>query len=239
VFQFYLMKAILLHHAGGDKYAFRKMQQNLLPEIDSIAFELPGRSDRIAEPFVKSLQEAVNDIYEQLIKQQPEEYFIVGNSMGSIIGFLLAHKLQQENRSLPRHLFLASRLSPDAYKNEPNITGISSDEFWKVVQQYDGVPEQLLQHKELKEFYEPILRSDFEMLQHFNETFESIESINIPATILFGENDTRNVTEEKMQGWKKFFSVAIEVKSFKGGHFFMYENNEVVDFIKMKLHVEK
>jgi external thioesterase TEII len=107
------------------------------------------------------------------------------------------------------------------------------------VQQYDGVPEQLLQHKELKEFYEPILRSDFEMLQHFNETFDSIESINVPATILFGENDTRNVTEEKMQGWKKFFSVAIEVKSFKGGHFFMYENNEVIDFIKMKLHVEK
>jgi surfactin synthase thioesterase subunit len=233
------MKAILLHHAGGDKYAYRKMQQQLLPEIESMAFELPGRSDRIAEPFVKSLQEAVNDIYEQLIKQQPEEYFIVGNSMGSIIGFLLAYKLQQENRSLPRHLFLASRLSPDAYKNEPSIIGISSEEFWNVVQQYDGVPEQLLQHKELKEFYEPILRSDFEMLQHFNETFESIESINIPATILFGDKDTRNVTEEKMQGWKKFFSLDIEVKYFKGGHFFMYENNEVVDFIKMKLPVEK
>jgi surfactin synthase thioesterase subunit len=160
------MKAILLHHAGGDKYAYRKMQQQLLPEIASVAFELPGRSDRIAEPFVKNLQDAVNDIYDQLIQQLPEEYFIVGNSMGSIIGFLLAHKLQQENRNLPKHLFLASRLSPDAYKNEPNITGISSDEFWNVVQQYDGVPEQLLQHKELKEFYEPILRSDFELLQH-------------------------------------------------------------------------
>jgi surfactin synthase thioesterase subunit len=96
----FLMKAILLHHAGGDKYAFRKMQQQLLPEIESVAFELPGRSDRIAEPFVKNLQDAVNDIYDQLIQQLPEEYFIVGNSMGSIIGFLLAHKLQQENRNL-------------------------------------------------------------------------------------------------------------------------------------------
>jgi surfactin synthase thioesterase subunit len=45
------------------------------------------------------------------------------------------------------------------------------------------------------------------------------------------------VTAEKMQGWKKFFSAAIEIKSFEGGHFFMYDNNEVVDFIKQRLNL--
>ena len=233
------MKAILLHHAGGDKYAYRNMQQSLLPEIESIAYELPGRSDRITESFVNNLAAAVDDIYNQLTKELPQEYFIVGNSMGSIIAFLLTHKLIQENKTLPKHLFLASRLSPDAYKKEPNIIGISSDDFWKVVQQYDGVPGQLLQHKELKEFYEPILRSDFELLQQFNESFESIESIDIPASVLFGDKDVRNVSEEKMQGWRNFFTNEIEIKSFEGGHFFMYENKEVVDYIKKKLCVDK
>lgn len=233
------MKAILLHHAGGDKYAYRNMQQSLLPEIESIAYELPGRSDRITESFVNNLAAAVDDIYNQLTKELPQEYFIVGNSMGSIIAFLLTHKLKQENKTLPKHLFLASRLSPDAYKKEPNIIGISSDDFWKVVQQYDGVPGQLLQHKELKEFYEPILRSDFELLQQFNESFESVESIDIPASVLFGDKDVRNVSEEKMQGWRNFFTKEIEIKSFEGGHFFMYENKEVVAYIKKKLCVDK
>ncbi len=233
------MKAILLHHAGGDKYAYRNMQQNLLPELESIAFELPGRSDRISESFVTSLEEAVNDIYAQLIKKLPDEYFIIGNSMGSIIAFLLTHKLQKENMNLPKHLFLASRLSPDAYKNEPNIIGISSDDFWKVVQQYDGVPEQLLAHKELKEFYEPILRSDFELLQHFNESFENIAPIDIPTSILFGDKDVRNLSLEKLEGWRKFFSVDFEIQSFEGGHFFMYENEEVVKYIKSKVHLGK
>lgn len=229
------MKAILLHHAGGDKYAFRNMQQGLLPEIESIALELPGRSDRLSEKFVSNLDEAVNDIYEQLIKQLPDEYCIIGNSMGSIVGFLLAHKLKEENKPLPKHLFLASRLSPDAYKNEPNIIGISSDDFWKVVQQYNGVPAQLLAHKELKEFYEPILRADFELLQHFNQTFKSAAPLDIPATILFGDKDDRNLTRERAEGWRKFFSTDFDIQSFEGGHFFLYENEKVVDFIKQKV----
>jgi external thioesterase TEII len=231
------MKAILLHHAGGDKYTYRNMQQNLLPEIESIAFELPGRSDRITESFVDNLEEAVDDIYNQLIKQLPDDYIIIGNSMGSIIAFLLTHKLKQDNKNLPKHLFLASRLSPDAYKNEPNIKGISSDDFWKVVQQYDGVPEQLLAHKELKEFYEPILRSDFELLQQYNESFEHIESIDVPSSVLFGDQDIRNVSMERMQGWRKFFTNEIEIKSFEGGHFFMYENKRVVEYIKQMFNL--
>lgn len=229
------MKAILLHHAGGDKYAYRNMQERLLPEIESIAFELPGRSDRFSEKFLQNLEEAVDDIYRQLIQQLPDEYCIIGNSMGSIIGFLLAHKLKWENKPLPKHLFLASRLSPDAYKNEPNIIGIASDDFWKVVQQYDGVPAQLLVHKELKEFYEPILRADFELLQHFNQTFENEAPLDIPATVLFGDKDVRNVSAEKMQGWRKFFTTDVDIQSFEGGHFFLYENEKVVDFIKQKV----
>jgi len=231
------MKAILLHHAGGDKYAYRKMQQHLLPEIESIAVELPGRSDRITEKLVTSIEAAVEDIYLQILPHLNESYFLIGNSMGALIAFLLAHKLKQENKLLPRHLFLASRLSPDAYKNEPSITGISSDDFWKVVQQYDGVPKDLLGHKELKEFYEPILRSDFELLQHFNQTFEQIENIDVSASILFGNKDTRNVDEAKMQGWRKFFTSAIEISSFEGGHFFLYENEEVPKYIKSKVFI--
>lgn len=231
------MKAILLHHAGGDKYVFRNLQQALLPEIESIAYELPGRSDRFSERFVANLEDAVNDIYSHLIKEQIQDFFVVGNSMGALLAFLLAHKLKQENKPLPKHLFLASRLSPDAYKNEPNIIGITSDDFWKVVQQYDGVPKDLLGHKELKEFYEPILRSDFELLQHFNQTFEQIETIDVSASILFGNKDIRNVDEAKMQGWRKFFTSAIEISSFEGGHFFLYENEEVPKYIKSKVFI--
>lgn len=229
------MKAILLHHAGGDKYVYRNMQQNLLPEIESIAIEIPGRGDRFKETFLNSLQDAVDDLYHQIQNEIEENYYIIGNSMGAIMAFLLTHKLKKEDKNLPKHLFLSARLSPDAYKNEPNIVGITSADFWKVVQQYDGVPTTLLAHQELMDLYEPILRSDFELLQNFNQTFESIEPLNIPTSILFGNEDTHNVDMEKMQGWRNFFMNEIEIKSFNGKHFFLYENEDVIKYIKDKL----
>ena len=44
-----MKKAILFHHAGGDKYAFDKLRKNLLSEIESLAIELPGRGDKFGE----------------------------------------------------------------------------------------------------------------------------------------------------------------------------------------------
>jgi len=231
------MKAVLLHHAGGDKYAFKNVQQWLLPEVESIALELPGRGDRFSDPFIQTVEAAVDDIYEQLLRQLPESYCIVGNSMGSILAFLLTHKLIRNQKTKPQHIFLVARLSPDAYKNEPNIKGIPSDDFWKVVQQYDGVPQQLLAHKELKELYEPVLRSDFELLQQYNETFQSIEPIDIAVSILLGEQDAHNVSAEKMQGWQKFFTNEVDICTFTGGHFFLYENKNSIDFIKQQLQL--
>ena len=94
------MKAFLLHHAGGDKYAYLNMQQNLLPEVQAFAFELPGRSDRINEPFIKNIYDAVDDIYKQLLPHLQDNYCIVGNSMGAAVAYLLSHKLKQEKKTL-------------------------------------------------------------------------------------------------------------------------------------------
>lgn len=233
------MNAILFHHAGGDKYAFRKVQQWLLPEVKSIAVELPGRSDRYTEPLLHTIRSAAEDIYQQVLPHLNAPFFFVGNSMGSVFAFLLTLRLEAEYKPLPQHIFLASRLSPDAYQNEPNCIGIPSEDFWKVVQQYDGVPPQLLEHKELKEFYEPVLRADFEILQQYNESFETIQPISVPVSILFGKTDTKNITAEKAKGWRKFTTSDFDCTAFEGGHFFLYENENVAEFIKQKVIFRK
>lgn len=233
------MKAILLHHAGGDKYAFKNFQQNLLPEINSIAIELTGRSDRFNEPLRNDIHSIVEDVFQQIKNEIQEDYFFVGISMGTLIAYLLCHKLKENNLPLPKHLFLASRLSPDAYFNEPTVLNTTSDEFWKVVIQYNGVPQSLIEHKELREFYEPILRADFEALDKYNHSHEEQEKLNISTSILIGKEDTKNITLQSAQGWQNHFSNEIDFVEFDGGHFFVYENKEVIDYIKTKMLIEK
>jgi hypothetical protein len=141
------------------------MQQWLLPEIESVAFELPGRSDRFGEPLLNDMHAITEDIFGQIKNELNDDYFFVGISMGSLIAYLLCHKIKANNLPLPKYLFLASRLSPDSYFDEPTIMNTSSEEFWNVVIKYDGVPQALVEHKELRELYEPILRADFEALE--------------------------------------------------------------------------
>ena len=226
------MKAILLHHAGGDKYAYRNFQQDLLPEINSIAIELTGRSDRFNEPLLNDIHAIVDDVFQQIKNEIQEEYFFVGVSMGTLIAYLLCHKLKENNLPLPKHLFLASRLSPDAYFNEPTILNTTSEAFWKVVIQYNGVPQSLIDHKELREFYEPILRADFEALDKYNHSHIEQEKLNIHTSILIGKEDTKNINLETAQGWQDHFSTKVEFVEFDGGHFFLYENKKVVEYIK-------
>ena len=226
------MKAILLHHAGGDKYAFKNMQQWLLPEIQSIAVEVPGRSDSFSEPLLHDIHAITDDIFHQLKNEIKQDYFFVGVSMGTLVAYLLCHQLKENNLPLPKHLFLASRLSPDAYLHEPTIMHISSDAFWKVVIQYNGVPDALIQHQELRELYEPILRADFEALEKYNISHQAKELLEIPTTILMGKEDSRNITLQTAQTWNHHFTKEIAYKEFDGGHFFVYENENVAKYIK-------
>jgi surfactin synthase thioesterase subunit len=227
------MKAILLHHAGGDKYAYKNMQQWLLPEIPSIAFEIPGRSDRFSEPLLNDIHDITDDIFHQIKNEINEDYFFIGVSMGALLAYLLSHRIAQNNLPLPKYLFLASRLSPDAYKeSSTKIPQLSSDEFWNVVIQYNGVPDALIQHHELRELYEPILRADFEALEKYNISHQNKIALPISSTILFGKDDTRNITHQTAQGWSNHFNAETSFAEFDGGHFFVYENVEVAKHIK-------
>jgi surfactin synthase thioesterase subunit len=229
------MKAILLHHAGGDKYSFRNLQDGLLPEIQSIAVEVPGRGDRFGEPLLNDIHEMTEDIFLQIKNELNEDYFFVGVSMGTLIAYLLCYKIKENNLPLPKHLFLASRLSPDSYFNEPTIIHTGSEEFWKVVVQYNGVPDALMKHQELRDLYEPILRSDFEALEKYNFSHTPKEKLNIPATILMGKEDVRNITMNTAKDWTHHFIKETDFKEFDGGHFFVYENKDLANYIKSTL----
>lgn len=226
------MKAILLHHAGGDKYSFRNLQEWLLPEIQSIAVDVPGRGDRFGEPLMNDIHEMTEDVFHQIKNELNEDYFFAGVSMGTLIAYLLCFKIKENNLPLPGHLFLASRLSPDSYFNEPTIMNTSSEEFWKVVIQYNGVPDALMKHQELRDMYEPILRSDFEALEKYNISHSVKEQLNVSASILIGKNDVRNITMNTAKDWTHHFINETDFKEFDGGHFFVYENKDVAKFIK-------
>jgi surfactin synthase thioesterase subunit len=127
---------------------------------------------------------------------------------------------------------LASRLSPEAYLHEPTILGILSEDFWEIVTRYEGIPTALFEHQELREFYEPILRADFEALSKYNNSHQPKVQLPISAHVLVGKNDSRNITLHTAQTWSHHFTKEVLYKKFDGGHFFVYDNENVAKYIK-------
>ena len=68
---------------------------------------------------------------------------------------------------------------------------------------------------------------------------KAFNTLNHNPRVLFGNKDVHNVDAEKMQGWRKFFSDEINILAFEGKHFFLYENNAVVNYIKSTLNFDK
>lgn len=213
------MKAIFLHHAGGDKYAWRRFSDALPAGITPVALELPGRGDRFTEPLLQDMDSITTDLFGQILPHVTQPYVLVGKSMGALSGYLLLHRLMSLGLSLPVHVIFGSRKCPASYARHVKIAHENSTDFWKGVEAYGGLPAALLEHPELKELYEPILRADFAALEQY--TYSSRAVIPVSATIMTGKSDSILLDDTK--GWKDKFSGPIEFMSLPGGHFFMYE----------------
>lgn len=213
------MKSIFLHHAGGDKYSWRRYAEALPASIEMINPEIPGRGDRFGEPLLSNMSDIVEDLYQQILPHIQQPYLLVGKSMGALKGYLLLQRLMNEGRRLPLHVYFGSRKAPGAYGNHPKIADKSSKDFWDGVSKYGGLPEALLQHEELKELYEPILRADFAALENY--VYQEAPQIPVSATIMVGKNDQIKLEETK--AWAEVFSGEVDFLELQGGHFFMHE----------------
>lgn len=213
------MRVVFLHHAGGDKYSWRRYNDALPASIEKIYLELPGRGDRFSEPLLDDTDSMIEDLLKQVFPYLNEPYILVGKSMGALHTYLLLHKILQSNLPLPIHVFLGSRKAPDAYSSHIKIARLSSAEFWKGVEAYGGVPAALLQHKELMALYEPILRADFQSLESYE--YQAAYQLPVSATIMVGREDSIQLKE--VLTWKNCFSESVDFLELSGTHFFMHE----------------
>lgn len=213
------MRVIFLHHAGGEKYAWRKYKESLSTDIQQVYLELPGRGDRYGEPLLTDTDAIVDDLYKQIQPHLVEPYIMVGKSMGALHTYMLLHRITQNQEALPIHVFLGSRKCPASYHEHVNIGHLPADEFWEGVKSYGGLPTQLLENKELLDFFEPILRADFQSLENYQ--YKELPTLPIPATIMVGKDDLIKLDE--LYSWKNIFTGEVDFHELIGGHFFMYE----------------
>lgn len=223
-----------LPYAGGSEAAYYKWKKNLHPSIELIPIELKGRGKRFNEIFYESLEEAVDDIFENIKdKIINNDYAIYGHSMGSLLSYELYYKIEQMGMKKPKHIFFSGYRAPSIIRQKENIYTLPDYDFMKTVMDLGGTPEELMKSQELLEIFIPIIRNDFKILETYK--YKKRENkIECNVSVLNGKKDTIKLDE--ILAWKNHVSKEFKIYNFEGNHFFINTNVEnITNIINVKL----
>jgi len=211
-----------LPFAGGHTLSYRDFQTNVAKTILIKPLELPGRGKRIKEPLLTSIEAMADDAFQQIIKDlnDGQLYAIYGHSMGALIGYSLTKRILNAGKLAPLHLFFSGREAPSVIDDGPPKYQLPKQEFINYISEIGGIPAGFLGDAELMDFFEPILRADFQAIETYN--YQPTSPFDIPITILHGLADTE-VAQPDLLPWQQESHQPIAIKSFVGGHFFIFE----------------
>lgn len=216
-----LPQLFLLHYAGGNVYSFNFFKKYLEPYFEVVCIELPGRGKRMIETILKDKKKAVKDQLNEIqkLRKKGVNFAIYGHSMGAVLG-LEVTRILEENNDTPTCLIVTGNPGPGTYREELRYN-LDSEEFMDALKELGGIPDEVYENKELFDFFEPILRADFEIVERQIE--EESETINCPIYCVMGSEE-KFVSE--ITNWNKYTSNTFQYEIFEGDHFFINNHPE-------------
>ncbi len=220
------MKAqlFLLHFAGGSCYSFDFLKKSIHSDIEFIPLELPGRGKRLQEKLIISKEDAINDYLKQIkVLRNDKPFLVFGHSMGATLGLSIVNKLEANGDS-PEMLIVSGNAGPGIVEEKIKRYLLKDEEFKQMLIKLGGIPNEVLESEELYNFFSPILRADFEVLE--KDTFLE-EKIKI-ATPIFALMGSEEKTVNKIENWGNFTTGSLKCKILEGNHFFIYNYIEEI-----------
>jgi medium-chain acyl-[acyl-carrier-protein] hydrolase len=219
-------------YAGGGSLIFREWCQELAPDIEVYAIQLPGRESRLQEPAFNRLQALVEELSQGILPYLNKPFVFFGHSMGGLIAFEVTRRLRQWGLC-PMHLFISGARAPHLPDLDPPIHNLPQMEFIKELRRFNGTPAAILENAELMELLLPTLRADFAVLETYTYTPEA--SLPCPLTVFGGLQD-EIVTQDELKAWKEHTNQTFSLQMLPGNHFFLQqERARLLKFISLTL----
>lgn len=212
------MELIAIPFAGGSEYCYRELETHL-NGINLTTLALPGRGSLIAQPCITSIEKMVDYLLPQIrsLIQQPYAFF--GHSMGAFIAYMLCRKINHEGLPGPEKLILSGRKAPSVKDQNIKHT-LPDEEFRKMLHNLGGIPNAVWQDEEIMALFEPIIRSDFELIETYSHQMQ--KPIDLAINLFLGQED--NVTTEQARAWQQETLQPLNIYHFPGGHFYFQDN---------------
>lgn len=212
-------------HAGGAASFYAPMSRALSGETDVLAVQYPGRQDRRREPLIgdiATLADRAADALRPWHEAGPLAFF--GHSMGAVVAFETARRLEQRGAGGPLVLFASGRRAPGHSLPE---TVHQRDDAGLITElrALSGTDSTLFDDDELLRSVLPAIRSDYRAVETYRA--EPGASVGCPVVALVGDRDPR-VSVADAARWAEHTTGGFSRRVFPGGHFYLSEQAPAV-----------
>ncbi|KYF63083.1 type I polyketide synthase [Sorangium cellulosum] len=216
---------------GGSDFTYRTWGDALGGRVEVCPVKLPGREDRREEPPYESfppLLDALQRAMEPLL-DMPFAFF--GTSMGGIIGFELARRLEGTRGRGPIHLFIAASPPPHGVTvvtesiRDAVDTDVSEAARRRALQRLGLMSDPMLDHPDLVEVLLPVMQADLRLMRSY--ACDEGEPVRCPISVFGGTDDTL-VRRDALAGWGRYTRGELVLRMVSGDHVFVSSAREQV-----------
>jgi acyl transferase domain-containing protein/acyl-CoA synthetase (AMP-forming)/AMP-acid ligase II/surfactin synthase thioesterase subunit/acyl carrier protein len=217
-------------YAGGGASVFAEWRAMMNTEVDIIPLELPGRENRISEPSMTQMPDIVDAIVEELKPYINKPFGFFGHSLGGLLCFEVARKLQSLGLPLPKPIVISGSV-PSQYRKSEDLHRLPDNELLEELSNRFGIVPRDGWNEDLQKALIPTLRADMQL----SESVEILDHSPLNQRIhLFAGRDDEWAPPESMQHWKEITTKLPVIELFEGDHMFIRgeAKNDVVQCVK-------
>lgn len=217
-------------YAGGSSLMYLRMKEMLVNKVTLVPIEYPGHGFRSDEKCLTSINELVNDAYEQIKKSDNgDEFMILGYSLGSYVAYEVYRKIKgTELAKRLKHIFFCAASHPKVNNKKYDFSNMSDESAQEYFISLGGTQISNTLEMECYKYFIPIIKQDLIICQKYIDNFkENMDYIiDKPISILYSEDES-NINE-----YDKYCIAGCTYKKYDDGHFFInYHLEDVVQNI--------
>ncbi|MEU7135791.1 alpha/beta fold hydrolase [Streptomyces sp. NPDC046261] len=220
------VRLVCFPHAGGSASFYHPVSAVHSTVADVIALQYPGRQDRRHEPCITDIGTLADRITELLLTQSEKPTVFFGHSMGAVLAFETAWRLEQKGQGAPRAVIASGRRAPATTRPE-TVHERDDDGVIAELKLLNGTDPGLLGDDEILRMAMPAIRGDYQAIETYRCDPED-RAVRCPITVLTGDADPRTTLEEAA-AWERHTEGAFRLEVFPGGHFFLATQQAAVN----------
>lgn len=226
------MRLFCVPHSGAGAAVYRPWAPLLPDDVELISVRLPGRETRFREPAFSRLDDLVPDLADSLAPLFDLPYGWFGHSMGALVAFETCREIRRRGLPEPVRLAVSSRPAPHLAAHSVSALGLPGQtsvgnatdaEFAALIAALNGNSGDGQAGVSALAPFIPTLRADLSVVETYQ--YRDEPPLDTPISVCGGEQDPVASLDE-LHAWNVHSRVGCTVRTFPGGHFYLYQVKE-------------